>query len=343
MKMRLAFISVFCLFLTGVTGMASDGGRYQLLVGNTAADNVVAYSQNSGKYLGEFISADSGLLDSPDAIVVGPDSMLYVSTGTSLANSAILRFDWDGNYLGVFASGGGMLRPYGYAWGPDGMLYVASFLSDQILRYNGVTGAFVDVFAQGDALPDGLNGPDDIAFGPDGMLYITTQGSVAVNGSPTFPGLPSQVLRYDISTGAGEVFVDQPPASPEGFGFVSFLGIKFGPDSDNGDCDVWTSDFANDIRRFDLDGNLVQVISTNYTGTLPSNNFVGNLAFGKNNDLFSVAFNLVDPALPGAILRWDSDGNPKPKAGNGGAIFAPENNNLVRCIGILAVDTVMQQ
>lgn len=330
----------FCVFLlitTCMTAMAGKGGKNILLIGNTEGNNVVKYSQNSGKYLGEFISADTGLLDRPDALVIGPDGDLYLSTGTTPANSAVLRFDVDtGEYLGTFAEGGGMHRPYGYAWGPDGMLYVASFLSDQILRYDGTTGDFVDVFAQGDALPNGLNGPDDIVFGPDGRLYITTQGSVAVNGSPTFPGLPSQVLAYDISTGESSVFIDQPDASTEGFGFVSLLGIKFGPDCDNGLCDVWVSDFANDIRRYDLDGNLLQTISTNYTGTLPSNNFVGNLSFGKNNRLFSVGFTLIEGA-PGAIMRWDSEGNPLPKRENEGAIFVPETTNLKRAIGILAL------
>jgi len=331
-------VLIFGLVLTGVA-LAGEGGRYKLLIGNTQGNNVVVYSQSSGNYLGELVSAQTGLLDRPDALVIAPNGDLCISTGTNTGNSAVLRFNLKtGEYLGVMASGGGLNRPYGYAWGPDGMLYVASFQSDQILRYDGETGDFVDVFAQGDALPGGLNGPDDIVFGPDGRLYITTQGSVAVNGSPTFPGLPSQVLAYDIETGASSVFIDQPVASPEGFGFVSLLGIKFGPDCNNGACDVWVSDFANDIRRYDLDGNLLQTLSTNYTGTLPSSNFVGNLSFGKQGNLFSVGFNNNELEAPGAIMRWDSNGNPLPRANQNDAIFVPLTYDLSRAIGILAID-----
>ena len=56
---------------------------------------------------------------------------------------------------------------------------------------------------------------------------MTTQGSVAVDGVPTFPGLPSEVLRYDITSGVSEIFIEQPDPSPDSFGFVSFLGIEF--------------------------------------------------------------------------------------------------------------------
>ena len=318
----------------------AKSNKHRLLVTNTLADNVVAFDRNTGDFLGEFIGASSGL-DSPDAMVIGPDGLLYISTGTTLANSAVLRFDPDtGAFIDTFASGGGMLRPYGFTFGPDGLLYVASFLSDELLRYDGTTGAFIDVFASGDALPGGLNGPDGLAFGPDGLLYVTTQGSVAVNGSATFPGLPSQVLVYDTTTGASEVFATPSP-SPEGFGFVSLLGIEFSPDCRNPQsvhCSIFVSDFANDIRRYDLEGNLEATYSTNFTGTQPSNNFVGGLSFGRGGKLYSTGFDLTDPATPGAILRyrWKSN-QPFPGVGESGATFVGSTNDLVRSIGILAL------
>ena len=37
----------------------------------------------------------------------------------------VLRYDERGNFLGVFASGGGLLNPVGLTWGPDRHLYVA--------------------------------------------------------------------------------------------------------------------------------------------------------------------------------------------------------------------------
>ena len=313
----------------------------RLLLTNTAASNVVAYSQSTGNFLGELIPAGTGGIDDPDTLTLGPDGMLYVSSGTTIATSAVLRFDPDtGAFIDTFASGGGMFRPYGITFGPDGLLYVASFLSDQLLRFDGTTGAFIDVFDSGNALPGGLNGPNGLTFGPDGLLYVTTQGSVAVGGVPTFPGLPSQVLRYDVYAGTSDVFATPAP-SPEGFGFVSLLGVEFSPacrNPESAQCDVFVSDFANDIRRYDISGNLEATYSTNYTGTLPSSNFVGSLSFGRGGKLYSVGFDNSDPATPGAILRYKWRKNqPFPAPGQTGAIFVGPTNDLVRPIGILAL------
>ncbi|MEB3282313.1 MAG: hypothetical protein VKK42_25680 [Lyngbya sp.] len=127
-----------------------------------------------------------------------------------------------GEFIDIFASGNGLFRPYGAAFGPDGYLYVSSFLSDEILRFDGMTGAFVDVFASGNGQPGGLNGPNDLLFGPDGRLYVTTQGSVATNGQPDFTaGLPSQVLRFDITTKTSTIFAEPTP-SPDSFGFLTY-------------------------------------------------------------------------------------------------------------------------
>ena len=41
---------------------------------------------------------------------------------------------------------GGLINPTAAIFGPDGNLYVASFGTDEVLRYDGETGAFLDVF-----------------------------------------------------------------------------------------------------------------------------------------------------------------------------------------------------
>ncbi|MGK7904567.1 MAG: PEP-CTERM sorting domain-containing protein, partial [Hormoscilla sp.] len=63
-------------------------------------------------------------------------------------------------------------------------LLVSSLLNDQVLRYDGTTGFFLDVFASG----GGLNEPTDITLGPDGNLYVSSVET-------------DQVLRYDGTTG----------------------------------------------------------------------------------------------------------------------------------------------
>ncbi|MFM7408588.1 MAG: hypothetical protein ACKO3K_18505 [Cuspidothrix sp.] len=280
------------------------------LVGNTKGNNVLKFDITTGESLGEFISATQGKLDEPDTLLFGPDgngdgkSDLYIATGTTKGNSSIFRFDGQtGNFIDVFIGdnpntnldeSGGLIRPYGVAYGPDGNFYVSSFLSDQILRYNGTTGAFIDIFAQGNGQAGGLNGPNGLLF-IDGSLYVTTQGSIAKTDINTgeisadfSAGLPSQILRYDsLIAGSTPTVFATPQPSTDSFGFVSLLGLTVGKDGD-----LYVSDFANDIRRYNLEtGELVDTLSTNYTtNTPPSNNFIGNLAFAPNGDLLTVGF-----------------------------------------------------
>ncbi len=325
------------------TGNTADTGPGPtLLVANSRGDSVTRVAQETGALLGDAIPRGQGGLFHPDAMVLGPDGDLYVSSGDTAENSAILRYDGKTfAFESRFASGGGLVRPYGLAFSPDEkQLYVASFLSDQLLRYDARTGAFVDVVARGDGKPGGLNGPNGLVFGPDGKLYVSTEGSVAVGGKPTFPGLPSQVLRIDVATKAMEVFVDQPALSPAGLKFISLVGVAFGPDCTSGACDLFVSDFANDIRRYDArSGALKSTIPTNYSGTIPSKNNLGGIAFGAGGRLFTVGFNLDDKTgNPGAVLRFDgATGVPLPAQGQTGALLVPEDGRLVRPIGILAL------
>ncbi|NMF65045.1 Vgb family protein [Brasilonema octagenarum] len=311
-------------------GLGLSPASAVLLIGNTRGDNVIMYDEQNGNFLGEFVKATSGGLKDPDDLNFGPDGNFYVSSGTTPETSAILRYNGKtGEFIDVFASGNGLIRPYGAAFGPDGYLYVASFLSDEILRFNATTGVFVDKFAQGNGQPGGLNGPNDLLLGPDGSLYVTTQGSVAVDGVPTFPGLPSQVLRFDLATKTSTVFIEQPTPLPDSPQFVSLLGLTLGSKGD-----LFVSDFANGIRRYDFKtGQLLDVLSTNYTNT-PSNNFIGNLTIDPNNILYTVGFDTTNNNF-GAILRYDEvTGNPLPAPSQSGSVFVPTNSRLLRPVGI---------
>ena len=115
-----------------------------------------------------FVSpGDGGLVDPHDAIF-GPDGNLYVS---GFGSHKVIVYDGStGDLIEVFVEdvigtpedeSGGLLNAHGMAFGPDGNLYVASFGTDQVLRYNGATGAFIDVFV---GVGNGLNGTTDILF-----------------------------------------------------------------------------------------------------------------------------------------------------------------------------------
>jgi sugar lactone lactonase YvrE len=325
------------------------------LIGNTRGNNILRFDGKTGNFLGEFVTAGSGGLVAPDTIIFGPDgngdgnSDIYVASGDKAGNSrengasAILRYDGiTGEFIDRFVGDnpntqtdetGGLFRPYGLAFSPDGNLYASSFLSDKILRYDGKTGQFLDVFASGNQQAGGLNGPNGLLFAPDGFLYVTTQGSVARNDRADFSdNFPSQVLRYNPVSKEFSIFASPDP-SPRSFGFASLLGMAIGPV----DGDLYVSDFANDIRRYNLkSGELIEVLPTNYTGTSPSSNFIGSLAFSPIGNLFAVGFdNRANAGNAGAVLRFNgATGDPLPATGKENAIFVSPDSKLQRPIGI---------
>src|SRR5262249_33184485 len=83
---------------------------------------------------------------------------------------------------------GGLTYNWGQlVFGQDGNLYVSSFGTNNVLRYDGNTGTFLGAFVA--AGSGGLRAPEGLAFGPDGDLYVVSQGT-------------NSVLRYDGTTGA---------------------------------------------------------------------------------------------------------------------------------------------
>lgn len=80
------------------------------------------------------------------------------------------------------------------------------------------------------------------------------------------------------------------------------------------------------------------MLDTNYTGTIPSGNFVGGLSFGLGARLFVAGFDLAAEGNPGALLRFDGIFNrPAPRHGQSGAIYVAPTATLARPIGVLAV------
>lgn len=120
----------------------------------------------------------------------------------------VVRLDADGANPAVLIApaSGGLDQPHRARIGPDGLLYVASAGSDQILRYHAATGAFVDAFIGADS---GLDYPVDFLFRPDGYLYVTSQQT-------------HSVLRYSAATGqrdAGWLAYSPDLSAPSGLAF----------------------------------------------------------------------------------------------------------------------------
>jgi len=178
------------------------------------------YNGSTGNYIGRFASSGNSPLRNPWGITFGPDGNLYV---VDRIRSAVVRYDGGtGAFIDDFVKpgAGGYNNPAGIKFGPDGNLYVTSGTQSQngpatdnpqILRFDGATGAFKDIFVS--TRSGGLENPYTLLFGPDGNLYVSNVTT-------------HSVLRYQGSSGAFlGAFV-----APGSGGLSRPTGMAFGPD-----------------------------------------------------------------------------------------------------------------
>lgn len=225
---------------------------------------------------------------------------------------SVLRYNpVSGDFLGnliIFSDG--VIHPTNLTYGPDGNLYVASFPSQNIVRYNGVTGTFIDIFvAPGSG---GLAAPNGMTFGPDGNLYVpsyfytNSPGILRYNGKTGafidnfVPGgrflfkpefghdgnlyvpSPTGILRYDGKTG-----LPYPAPGKSGAFFApgDELPIAIGP---KGDLFV-TSQCRNVLRYNETTGSLISTFITNVP--IPfDQQCINGMAFGPDGNLYITGF-----------------------------------------------------
>ena len=187
----------------------------------------------------------------------------------------------DDAFAGYFVHGesGGLDGPTGSTFHvdpSDGKLYfyVASDGTDEILRYDGETGEFIDVFVPSSS--GGLNAPRDILFGPDGNLYVASAGTDAI-------------LRYDGITGAFRDFF----VAPGDHGLSNPTGMLFHTDGN-----LYVSSWGtNEVLRFNGEtGRFMNVFVSADDGGLA--NPYG-LKFGPDGNLY------VASGGTSSVLRFD--------------------------------------
>jgi DNA-binding beta-propeller fold protein YncE len=205
--------------------------------GNGQLKAVLRYDGTSGAFIDVFTKGAD--LHSLRGIIFGPDGNLYVADFDHSFGGRVVRFNGQtGEFIDDFVPGGsgGLSGIRGLVFGPSGRsgrtldLYVTSGRGNSILRYDGVTGAFVDVFAAPGS--GGLASPTGLTFGPDGNLYVTSN-----------PEANLSVLRFQGPSGpAPGAFIDT--FVPAGSGGLQVpLGVIFGPDGNrDGALDLYVSD-----------------------------------------------------------------------------------------------------
>ncbi|MBS1713231.1 MAG: PEP-CTERM sorting domain-containing protein [Armatimonadetes bacterium] len=235
----------------------------ELWVGSYTGDHIKRYDLTTGTLIGP---VEGGHLNGPLGMSLGPDGKVYAtseltgsvetfaqdgswkgrfataSSPTAIAfrhdkSAFVAEFDtdsvsWyapDGTPKGTFvtAGSGGLDGPdLGTVFGPDGDLYVPSFWSGAVLRYDGATGASKGAFVV--AGSGGLSQPRQMLWrGP--YVYVSSD-----NGN--------RVLRYDGTSGA---FVDTFVTTGSG-GLNGASGMAF-----YGDSLYVTSWRNNRILRYD--------------------------------------------------------------------------------------------
>ena len=275
---------------------------------------------------------------------------------SSSKNNLIFRYVYNENtestFKDVFVNDELIKNPQTVIFGPDNNLYVASFDTDEVLRFDGSTGEFIDVFASS----GGLNGPVGMVFDDvTSSLFVTSKNS-------------DQVFKYDSKTGEFlEIFIqdtDDDAQKPE--------SIIRGPDNNL----YVSSSKTNQILQYDLDGNLIEKFVTDKSGGLyqPKDlgfNQEGNLCVGSlvSNDIkcydaqngkilekIDVSFNrglmgkpysefgpdgelYVSEALSSTVSRYDRNtnlfsakilsGEEEPLLGPRNFVFGPDDNLYV--------------
>jgi len=197
-------------------------------VNQPIAGEILKFDAQTGSFLGALVPAsDAHAPFAPRGIVAGPNGIIYVADNGNFDGvhwGRVALFSLQGAWLGDLnpTGFGAEFDPRGLVFGPDGLLYVSvtgnlaagDRGSGYVVRFNPVTGGFVDVFA---GTAQGLHRPEGLTFGPNGNLYVTSflfgsdadqVLSFAPNGSlqgslPLYPSGGARVFAQALLFGPG--------------------------------------------------------------------------------------------------------------------------------------------
>jgi glucose/arabinose dehydrogenase len=153
-----AYVSTFVPPGTGGLNLADDmvfGRDGRLYVSSAGTNQVLRFDGTTGAFVDPFASGFD--FSGPRGLTFDAVGNLYASDldqNNPGVSDSVRKYAPDGTRLADFvpAGSGGLNFPRGITFGPDGNLYVASENTNQVLRYDGTTGAFLNAFASGNGL-----------------------------------------------------------------------------------------------------------------------------------------------------------------------------------------------
>lgn len=161
-------------------GFGPDGNFYAT---NSDTDTVLKLNGITGAVINATFSTS---IENAAGLIFGPTGNLFVVGSSSPGELHVIN-GTTGAVITSIDAGGILNDPEGITLGPDGNLYVAGGGGNNVLKFNGTTGAFLGTFVASGS--GGLLSARGVAFGPDGNLYVTSFST-------------NQVLRYNGTTGA---------------------------------------------------------------------------------------------------------------------------------------------
>ncbi len=274
-------------------------GSIETIAGNPSSVTHTYDANYTGFTVNILASASDGTGDYFSNELVAPTAF---ATGEGL-----YRYTGSTGAFSQYFGGAEITNPYAVAVGPDGLLYVAGHTSDNVVRYDATTGAYIDEFvAVGSG---GLNAAAGLAFGADGHLYVSNQ-------------IGDSILKYDGSTGA---YLGTFVTSGSG-GLDGPAALSFGADGY-----LYVGSYNSDsVLRYDATtGAFVDTFVTTGSGGL---NGPGAMTWGSDGHLYVGGTNSVIKRFDGTTGAFIDDFVTAGSGGLGesiGLTFGPDGHLYV--------------